>query len=175
MSLELPNLDDEIRVLMLEEIDLDIEAGTLYISKRLKRGKEEVYINLLKDSISNGNCNLFVSEIANNNCLLTEVPDNKTKSGIRKVPKDAHITLGEGEYNRFYIRALCRKSISYNNELEIFRAKTVRNPRSASQAKIGQTVNPKKLLEDLRKNIGIDTALGIPAGPNSGLSVRIKN
>jgi hypothetical protein len=29
------------------------------------------------------------------------------------------------------------------------------------------------LLDDLRTNVGVDTALGLPAGPNSGLSAMI--
>lgn len=47
------------------------------------------------------------------------------------------------------------------------------NPRVESQAKIGAIVNAEELLADIRVNVGVDTALGLPAGPNSGLSVQI--
>src|SRR6266851_5569734 len=33
--------------------------------------------------------------------------------------------------------------------------------------------DPKALLTDLRSNPGVDTALGLPPGPNSGLSARL--
>ena len=58
--------------------------------------------------------------------------------------------------------------------IEVYRAKEVTNPRSESERKIGTIVDPKKLLDDLRANPGVDTALGLPSGPNSGLSVKIK-
>lgn len=57
--------------------------------------------------------------------------------------------------------------------LIVYRAKNVTNSRPESQMKIGQTFNPHQLLKDLRENIGTDTALGLPAGPNSGLSVQL--
>jgi len=175
MGLMLENLEDGgIRDLILEEIEFDIGHETLYMSNRLKPGLEKVYVSLLKDAASSGDCDSLASGIVINGCLLSTVPDSRTKSGVRKVPKDAHITLAEGEFNRFYIRALCRKAISDDVDLEVCRAKIVRSPRPESQMKIGQSVDPNKLLEDLRNNVGIDTALGIPAGPNSGLSVKFK-
>lgn len=47
--------------------------------------------------------------------------------------------------------------------------------RSASEAMIGSHIDPHALLEDLRTHQGIDTALGLPPGPNSGLSVKLPN
>ena len=47
------------------------------------------------------------------------------------------------------------------------------NPRPESEAKIGKTIAPQSLLDDLRKNIGVEPALGLPPGPNSGLSVKL--
>ena len=110
-----------------------------------------------------------------NNCLKS-VERRRTKSGIitAKVPKDANKTLAEGEFNRYYIRGVCKKAISEGLEIEVYRAKQVEKPRPESQALIGKTLDPKTLLDDLRERIGVDTALGVPAGPNSGLSVRLK-
>lgn len=81
--------------------------------------------------------------------------------------------LAEGEFNRYYIRALCLRAIEEGKKLKVYRAKEVGNPRSESAVKIGQEVDSQLLLADLRKNIGIDTCFGLPAGPNSGLSVRL--
>ena len=91
-----------------------------------------------------------------------------------KVPYDANETLADGEFNRFYITALCLKALENKNiKLVVYRAKSVSRPRPESQAKIGQVVNPQSLLNDLRSTVGIDTSLGLPSGPNSGLSIMI--
>jgi hypothetical protein len=57
--------------------------------------------------------------------------------------------------------------------LKVYRARYSENPRYESEQKIGSFVDAEKLLADLRNNIGIDTHLGVPGGPNSGLSVEL--
>ena len=47
-----------------------------------------------------------------------------------------------------------------------------RHPTTSEQL-IGQELGAAKLLADLRKNVGVDTALGLPPGPNSGLTAKI--
>ena len=47
---------------------------------------------------------------------------------------------------------------------------SVENPRPESQAKVGALFDAKQLLNDLRTSQGVEPALGIPPGPNSGLS-----
>jgi hypothetical protein len=93
---------------------------------------------------------------------------------VARVPITAAETLGEGEFNRFYIRALCVHAINDGiKTLIVYRAKVVANARVESEMKIDTGVDPVRLLGDLRNNPGVDTALGLPAGPNSGLSVRL--
>lgn len=89
------------------------------------------------------------------------------------MPSNAHNTLAEGEFNRFYLRGLCLEALQQGKMIEVYGAKAVNQPRAASQALIGMQLNPNQLLLDLRTNIGVDTALGLPAGPNSGLSGRM--
>ncbi len=90
------------------------------------------------------------------------------------MPVTAPETLAEGEFNRFYARGLCRRAMAQGIEsLLVYRAKEVVNPRPESVALIGKSLPVKQLLEDLRANIGTDTALGLPPGPNSGLSVKL--
>jgi hypothetical protein len=55
----------------------------------------------------------------------------------------------------------------------VYRAKAVEHARSESQQKIGSCVAAEPLLRDLRTHVGVDTALGLPPGPNSGLSVHL--
>jgi hypothetical protein len=85
---------------------------------------------------------------------------------------NAHEMLAEGEFNRFYIRAICLRAIEDGvPEVIVYRAKPVEHARAESEQKIGKGVAPEALLRDLRAHPGIDTALGLPQGPNSGLSV----
>jgi len=55
----------------------------------------------------------------------------------------------------------------------IYRARESTSARSASVALIGTTPYAAALLEDLRTHIGMDTALHLPPGPNSGVSVHL--
>ena len=91
------------------------------------------------------------------------------------MPVNAPDVLAEGEFNRFYMRGVCRRAIVESvSKLVVYRAKPVENPRPDSESKLGATVEPSALLADLRANIGIDTFLGLPAGPNSGLCVKLE-
>lgn len=90
------------------------------------------------------------------------------------VPVTAADTLAEGEFNRFYVRGLCRRNLQdRDGQLVVHRAKTVAQPRPESEALIGTNPDAQRLLSDLRTNIGVEPALGVPKGPNSGLSVKI--
>ena len=81
--------------------------------------------------------------------------------------------MGEGEFNRYYCRGLCRRAIEEGvAQLQVYRAKAVAEPRPASQAKIGALVDPAAILDDLRRTQGVEPALGLPPGPNSGLTLR---
>jgi hypothetical protein len=91
-----------------------------------------------------------------------------------KVPHTAAQTFAEGEFNRFYLRALCRFTLENGGtELEVYRAKSVTNPRMDSEARIGTRVSVTQLLDDLRANNSVENALRLPPGPNSGLSARL--
>lgn len=184
MSLQLENLEDDVRKLIMEEIERDEAGGNLFFSNRLRADKKDIYLHLLKEALAKGNDDSFALTIKTSQCLNQKETRDTKKGAIQAdVPYNAHITLAEGEFNRYYIRGLCRKSLLEGKQLEVYRAKYVSSPRPESQVKIGQVVDAAKLLEDLRKdnalgekNRGewVTNALGIPAGPNSGLSVRLK-
>lgn len=171
MTFQFNNLNEVIRELMLKEVDLDVNNGALYLSSRLSLTGTHEYPKLLTDAIKNGNTETLANSLRNQ-LNITEERRRNGKVITAKVPITAAATLAEGEFNRFFIRAICRFSIDNgNNAVKIYRAKQVETPRPESDGKIGSIINAQILLNDLRNNQGVDSALGIPPGPNSGLSV----
>jgi hypothetical protein len=169
------NLDTDVRNFMLSEIKDDINSNKLYFSKYFNTTGINLYPNLLQTAAKSGNSETLANSILEKNCVK-EKAQRKTKSGGKsmvKVPKTAHETLAQGEFNRFYMRAVCRKAIEENKEIEIYRGRHSNKPRSASIMLIGKKIDPKKMLADLRTSIGVDTALGLPPGPNSGLTIKL--
>jgi hypothetical protein len=174
MAFTFQNLDPVTRQYMLQEVDLDVSSDKLLLSPRLTPDGEEQYPALLREAVQ-----------AHDEAWLTErlrpymrdTESRRTPSGgttEAKVPYDAHESLAEGEFNRFYMRGLCARAIAEGIEhVEVYRGKQVNQPRPESQAKIGQRVSPQALLDDLRAFDGTETELGIPSGPNSGLTVRL--
>lgn len=47
-------------------------------------------------------------------------------------------------------------------DVVVYRAKEVANARSASEQMVGQRISSEALLNDLRTDPGVDTALGLP-------------
>lgn len=174
MPLNYKHLDTRTRTLMLAEISRDIDAGTLYLSDNLSEQGCADYPSLLRGAAQNGNDATLAGVLLN--CLNSHEKPRRLKSGGYSKPpvmrSNAHEMLAEGEFNRFYIRAICLRAIEDGiNEVVVYRAKEVANARSASEQMIGRYVPTKSLLDDLRAHPGVDTALGLPPGPNSGLCV----
>jgi len=176
MSLSLANLDEQTRQLMLEEIELDVSRNTLYISSRLSNTGRNDYASLLKEAVSKHDDRWLAVQLRSGGRLNTTETKRTPKGGMTtaQVPITAADTLAEGEFNRFYIRAICRRVIDLGSgKVVVYRAKEVSRARSESERKIGMQVDAQGLLDDLRSHPGIDTALGLPPGPNSGLSVHL--
>lgn len=176
MALKLVNLDDRTRSFMVSEIESDKKADKLYVSPRLNERGREKYYDLLREAADKHDDSWLAERLRRDGLMKTVEERKKPKGGYTtaQVPVTAPDTLAEGEFNRFYIRGLCLRAIQDNiPELLIYRAKEVSSPRRESEAKIGERIDPQRLLEDVRAKPGVDTALGLPAGPNSGLSARL--
>jgi hypothetical protein len=174
--LKLQSLTSEVRSLMIEEIDTDIQNGTLYFSERLTMNGRAAYPALLREAAEIHDDSWLESQINGRGLLKSHEERHKPKGGttMAKVPYTAAQTLAEGEFNRFYLRGLCRFALGSGiPQLQIYRAKAVENARSESQARIGSMISADALLADLRANPSVDTALRLPPGPNSGLSARL--
>lgn len=173
MKFYFENMDDQTRKLMLDEIKCDISSNQLYNSKYFNDIGELLYPDLLQQSVTKGDEQTLAAALKANSCFKTQV-ERRTKSGVTlvKVPETANVTIAQGEFNRIYIRALCVRAIANRQQLKIYRARHSDNPRMESEMMIGKTIDANKLLNDLRENIGVETALGIP-GINSGLTVKL--
>lgn len=175
VSLQLRDLDEVTRGYMLEELERDIESNNLYISDRLsERGKID-YPNLLRQAIENGNDATLATQLRLHGRLRTREPRTiRGKTSMVKVPANAPEVLAEGEFNRFYVRGLCRRVLAAGEGILIaYRARQSMNPRPESLAIEGRRFAAEQLLQDLRDSVGVGTALGLPPGPNSGMSAFI--
>ena len=174
MSFVFRNLSQRTRGLMLEEVEFDIEKNTLYMSDRLTPSGKVRYPQLLQAAVEVGDPESLANGLREH---FNPTEQRRKPSGgytTAKIPSNAPELLAEGEFNRFYIRALCRLVLEEGiGELKVYRAKEVSNPRPESMARIGLILPARALLSDLRSNPGVDSALGVPTGPNSGLSVEL--
>lgn len=173
--MDFANLDAATRRHMLDEINRDIEGDTLYMSPRLSEVGQRDYPELLLHAAESGDADSLAAGLQISGRLnITETATRNGKTYSKRVPTNAHQTMAEGEFNRFYARGLCLRAAEDGiEEVIIYRAKDVTSPRPESEAMIGTAVGATRLLEDLRTSIGVEPALGIPPGPNSGLSIRL--
>lgn len=176
MGLQYDHLDETTRKFMLEEIDFDVQHGSLYLSPRLHDAGCASWPSLLREAATSGTDETLAAAVRRDECFHTHMQRAKPKGGFTTaaVPYNAPETLAEGEFNRFYIRGLCRRAMEEGIPyLVACRAKQVERPRAESEALIGNQFDPGQVLADLRANTGVDTAFGLPAGPNSGLCLTL--
>lgn len=176
MALELLHLDERTRQLMLEELEHDITHNRLHISPTLSGQGQRDYPNLLREAIVGGDEESLATKLREHRRLSRTLPRRRPTGGylIASLPTTAADTLAESEFNRYYIRAICRRAIEDDIPFVIvYRARPVRTPRPDSTELIETTLAPARLLEDLRTHTGQATELRVPGGPNSGISVRL--
>ena len=172
MPLNYLNLDDQTRGFMGQEIEMDIADNGIYISPRLTQTGQDDWPSLVRTAAQTNDDSWLADQLRDTGRLKdTEQRKNGT---MAKVPYTAPDTLAEGEFNRYYARGLCRRAIDEGiGHVVVYRAKEAARPRPESDAKIGAEYPPIAILNDLRDAIGVEPALGIPPGPNSGLSLKL--
>jgi len=174
--LELTDLNDRVRQHMLDEVDLDIANGSLYLGTYLSPKGVSDYPHLLRDAVNDHDADWLADQLKREGRLKERTTRRKPSGGVtqaRVATRSADV-LAAGEFNRYYARGLCLAALEAGiPALMVYRARPAKNPREGSEKKVNKLVNATALLNDLRVHPGIDTALGIPSGPNSGLSVRL--
>ncbi len=171
MGLAYENLDDETRRLMIQEIDRDVGDNTIYISNYFQDDAKDAWIELLNQAANQSDDDWLIYSVETGGLLKTHTLRANAKKGFIqvKVPHTAAMNISEGQFNQFYIRALCVRADAEGFDLEVYRAKAVENPRDDAYP-IGSKVDPLQLLEELRENKGAGSTI---AQPNSGRSVRL--
>lgn len=163
----LENLDDITRIFMGQEFESDYKDNTLYRSLVLNEYGDREYPAIIREALINGTPDSLTARLAPNFF-------KNYQSDGKQVNKAEAAERLEGQFNLFYIRGLCLRAINEGIvNLEIYRAKNSLKHRSNSDARIGETINASELLADLRAHKNSTPSLGIPSGPNSGLSVRL--
>lgn len=176
MPLRYLNLDARTRDFMVEEIDMDASGRKIYISSYLNDLGKRVWPNLLRTAAQSHDDSWLAEQLRDTARLKQTTERKKPKGGYTtvRVPVTAPETLAEGEFNRYYARGLCKRAVEDGiAEVIVYRAKEVRQPRPESEAKIGAKYSPSVVLADLRITQGVERALGIPPGPNSGLTLKL--
>jgi hypothetical protein len=174
--MNLINLDEKTRKFTLNEVETDIKNDRLYLSKRLSEKGRTEYPSLLLDAIRFHDPTWLAEQLGSQGRMVTFEASHSKKGNVyaKHTPLNDNETLAFGEFNRYYIRGLCQRAIDENVEhLIVYRAHAVGEQRLESSVLVGNQINPQELLADLRENVGRNTRLGIPGGPNSGISVKL--
>ena len=157
-------------------MNLDVADNKLNISPYFSGQGVRDYPNLLREAIESGDDNSLAAALTEQRRILRSYTRRTPGHGysIVTVPENAAEVVAESEFNRYYIRALARRAIEDGvPELVVVRAKPVAQPRPQSEALVETSLKPQEILEDLRSHPGEASRLGVPAGPGSGLSVRL--
>lgn len=163
------NLDSRTRGHMLSELDRDMAGDGVFESRRFTSLGRAAYADLLRAAVTDGSEQTLASALSRPGYFATE---ELRRGKPVTVPFTAPLTFAEGEFNRYYARGTCLRALEDgHNNVVIYRAKEVDDPRPTSEALIGTQVAATTLLDDLRTNAGQSPTLRLPGGPNSGLSV----
>ena len=172
MALNLLNLNDIIRKLMLHEVEYDAQRGNTFLTPRLNRTGQITYLAKLKHAIESQDA-AWLAEQLHGYFDSIEFRNSKKGTIASDVPNNANETIAESEFNRFYMRALCLFAVEKEiKHLIVCRAKHAGSTKPTARVKVGSSIAPQKLLNDLRDNVGRKTRLGL-GEPSSSLSVRL--
>jgi hypothetical protein len=173
VALDCEDLDPVTRAHMFAELQDDVSQGRLHLSPWLTEIGRAVLAAALAEAMGSGNDEMLAALIARPG-MLVETEIEPSRGVPRRIRYDAPIMLAEFLFNRYYVRAVCRRALHEAKRVQVYRAKGVREPRLESEAIIGVFVDARALLEDLRRHaLDLEGEIGVPAGPGSGLSVRL--
>ena len=161
----------EIRKLMHEELDLDIASNNqFYLSPHLtSTGQKLWHISLWHATNRGTEKTLYL-------CIKNRI-QHPTLFANKNTSKVIARTLADDEFNRFYMRAVCRFAIQNGHqELLIYRCRQGGYFSQASYALLGRKLPPQPCLVDLRiaphHRVNYTNLVGV-ASSDTGLSLRL--
>jgi hypothetical protein len=162
------DLDQTVRDLMVAEIERAVAEGTLYFSKRFTDAGRSRWTELLLEAARSHDEHWLAFQLEVIGALKGSEVRAKPTGGytIAHVPHTAEETLADGEFNRYYMAAICRKAIAEGTKVVVYRAKHGATTRPESDALIGTTYDPATLVAELQ-SVGHELTK-----PNSGLSLQ---
>lgn len=165
-------LDARTRTLMTEEISSAQKSGAIYFSTRFTQLGTDSWPAWLLGAAGEFDEHWLAFQIEAVNAMKHLETRAKPKGGytVTHVPDTAAETLADGQFNRFYIAAICRRAIEDGqSSVLVYRAKHSDNPRPESLALEGKARNATALLGEVRNK---DQSLKCDLlKPNSGLSI----
>lgn len=82
MGLQYENLDEETRRFMVDEIDMDVRDGTIYISNYLNPRGCDLWPRILREAAEHGTDESLAEAIIRDRCLKDRVERKKPKGGF---------------------------------------------------------------------------------------------
>ena len=174
MALNYVQLDEETRRLMVEEVTADIAEVRVFVSTRLSATGRAAYSSLLLSAMRSGTDSTLDKALSAFGMLNEfEMSQRKGVPYQKRVPANAASVLAEGEFNKYYVRAICRRAMENGREtVEVYRGRQSQQPRPESEQLVGTPLRAAELLNDLRSNTLTPDQLGILPQVNTGLTVR---
>jgi hypothetical protein len=165
-------LDGETRGLMMKEITAALQAGELYFSARFNETGLTQWPDWLLTAAELHDEHWLAFQIESNSAMKHLETRAKPSGGYTTahVPDTAAETMAEGQFNRFYLAAICLRAIEDGQgNVRIYRARHRANPRPESHALEGTETDANMLLAEVRnKSQSLKCEL---LKPNSGLSI----
>jgi hypothetical protein len=173
MSLHLKQLDRRTRALMLEEIDEAETVGSLHMSELLSVHGKINYATLFKHAVKNGNDETFAQALVARESFKgheIRVVEDKTL-WIEINPHVAASNLAEAEFNRYYVRAICKRALQDGiSTVTLYDANEKNGSSAEFETLMNKAIDAAALLRDLKGGAALHSNLK----PNQSLSVKIE-
>lgn len=164
-------LDTRTRGLMVEEIT-SASQSELYLSARFNQTGIDSWLTWLLTAAKTYDEHWLAYQIELAGAMKHLETRAKPKGGYTNahVPDNAAEIAADGQFNRFYIAAICRRAQEDGIvSVRVYRAKQRGEPRPESRALEGTTRDPTTLLKEVRsRDLSLKCDL---LKPSSGLSV----
>ncbi len=163
--LRLPDIDNRIRWLMIEELEQSEADATLFVPDFLTAEGREDYSSMFRSAILQRDEEWLADDLLGRGLVAaSEAPARASGAAARPLSPHVIRALVRGEYNRLYCRALCRAAMEDRvPELQVFRAEGVGNSTSEVGDYEGRMVRARALFDGLRTDT-LDAFLGLPQG-----------